>query len=868
MSENPTEQATGFKTFYCNDQIITSPNADLPAIFDCDAMGRIFSDPPFPGECRELRYSSNAYPWLGFVPKTLRWQGRLLGKLAYNKRTVRSLVEWRRHTHFFNDEIYEEWYQLEIALVHVANELIAFSGVALPLEWALFPLPSHYSYREGHLGLEKFVKSIMLARDAFVPLMSLCSFAIAMTREFRSKNPPWAHRLVDRGCHTSFVEELQDSQIADFSEDRIGVVIKDTWHFQPYTDRFLAAGVPVWLLWQTKTSFTHHRTKIYCPSNEDVATAKQNPHAYPTAPVVSSHLSTQALCASAGPQSFPPLPKLSRQLVGETFEGYFLRQDRIREEKLATETPDNRARRLNRERAQERHQLPGKGGPVVFIWEEVNGWLIRTKLDRKQVDDEWENFTDSQRKFNSINNEWDLAVQFAPQEEPQRDFDDEYDDYLHPMDISPIRGPAELPTTGDVSPVPPPSTAPPSVTPSSLALLPLPPANYVAVLANAYKPPVPITSLRGLEPLDLVVYNRYGFVWHDLKYDPDAVLKRPRSAPDWDSTRRVLCDKASRWCATVSQDPLSDFVDCFIHGRDIPASFWDVCAENGQYILGTGKKTKNTLRTVSYEGKKLYLIEIDPSAVNFNEDPAYEVLVEDPLTALECLRRKQLVNRREIVKHLITTGKSFMTRASTSQLPYPQSPSVKWNRPPGYRRPTWKPDMLDYKHYENHRNDFLLTPRSRAAVKYGGIVWRLSVQSIDPDYVAAGPSSEIFATSRAKYFDHDEARYWDDELIDEEIDIICGVYKIDTAQGSSHQTSDSSWWPKPNIWKGSGLDIGYWSPTCEIWYQIRLKAIHEGKATVRTASEWRKSLKLWKHTSVFIQAIRAQSAQAISDFYN
>ena len=121
-----------------------------------------------------------------------------------------------------------------------------------------------------------------------------------------------------------------------------------------------------------------------------------------------------------------------------------------------------------------------------------------------------------------------------------------------------------------------------------------------------------------------------------------------------------------------------------------------------------------------------------------------------------------------------------MTRSLTSQLPYPQARSVKWNHPPGYRRPTWKPDMLDYKHYENHRNDFLLTPHARAAVKYGGIIWRLSVQSIDPDYVTAGPSSEVLATSRAKYFDHDEARYWDDELIDEEINIICGVYKIDT----------------------------------------------------------------------------------------
>lgn len=127
-----------------------------------------------------------------------------------------------------------------------------------------------------------------------------------------------------------------------------------------------------------------------------------------------------------------------------------------------------------------------------------------------------------------------------------------------------------------------------------------------------------------------------------------------------------------------------------------------------------------------------------------------------------------------------------MTRSLTSQLPYPQAHSVDQNHPPGYRQPTWEPDMLDYKCYENHWNDFLLTPHARAAVKSGGIVQRLSVQSIDPNYVIAGPSNEVFATSRPKYFDGDEARYWDDELIDDEIDIICGVYKIDT--GMYHGT--------------------------------------------------------------------------------
>ncbi|KZP01974.1 hypothetical protein FIBSPDRAFT_771417, partial [Athelia psychrophila] len=69
-----------------------------------------------------------------------------------------------------------------------------------------------------------------------------------------------------------------------------------------------------------------------------------------------------------------------------------------------------------------------------------------------------------------------------------------------------------------------------------------------------------------------------------------------------------------------------------------------------------------------------------------------------------------------------------------------------------------------------------------------------------------------------KHFKGDTKSYWDDELKDEDIDTVCGVYKI---YSGCHETqvSQSSWWPKPNIWNGSGLDVGYWSPTCEVWYQ-------------------------------------------------
>ncbi|KZP05288.1 hypothetical protein FIBSPDRAFT_766062, partial [Athelia psychrophila] len=173
-------------------------------------MGKIFGDPPYPRECRDLRFFSNAYPWLAFTPTTPRYQGTLLGRLACSKNSLvpKGWVEFRRHTWFMEDRIYEGWQNLEVALAAITQELLHFSGVTLPRDWQWFPLPSKYGYQCGHFGKEKFLKSVLLARDAFVPLMAHCSFAIAMTREFRKENPPWARRLLDIGVRPSFVHEL------------------------------------------------------------------------------------------------------------------------------------------------------------------------------------------------------------------------------------------------------------------------------------------------------------------------------------------------------------------------------------------------------------------------------------------------------------------------------------------------------------------------------------------------------------------------------------------------------------------------------------------------------------------------------------
>lgn len=60
------------------------------------------------------------------------------------------------------------------------------------------------------------------------------------------------------------------------------------------------------------------------------------------------------------------------------------------------------------------------------------------------------------------------------------------------------------------------------------------------------------------------------------------------------------------------------------------------------------------------------------------------------------------------------------------------------------------------------------------------------------------------------------------------------------------QVAEMSWWPKPNAWEKSGLNVGYWSADCESWYQRRLETIRASQIQLRSGAEWKQALRLQK----------------------
>jgi hypothetical protein len=123
----------------------------------------------------------------------------------------------------------------------------------------------------------------------------------------------------------------------------------------------------------------------------------------------------------------------------------------------------------------------------------------------------------------------------------------------------------------------------------------------------------------------------------------------------------------------------------------------------------------------------------------------------------------------------------------------------------------------------------------------GGIVSRLTREAALYDQVWYGPSDDVLLEGICFWSGASSTpAYWDDRLTEDELNLVCGVYKVDTGkelqdmiaehvftlhsgQNDSSigrcQMTDISWWLKPATWEISGLNIWFWSRDCEGWYQ-------------------------------------------------
>lgn len=91
----------------------------------------------------------------------------------------------------------------------------------------------------------------------------------------------------------------------------------------------------------------------------------------------------------------------------------------------------------------------------------------------------------------------------------------------------------------------------------------------------------------------------------------------------------------------------------------------------------------------------------------------------------------------------------------------------------------YKPDVNDYLIYKHYCNSFFHSSRGRAAILAGGLIARLARDYVDMSEIYYGPSNDVTTDGKCYYHEHTMG-YWDDCLTEHEVDLICGVYRVDT----------------------------------------------------------------------------------------
>ncbi|KAJ7288024.1 hypothetical protein C8J57DRAFT_1047354 [Mycena rebaudengoi] len=178
----------------------------------------------------------------------------------------------------------------------------------------------------------------------------------------------------------------------------------------------------------------------------------------------------------------------------------------------------------------------------------------------------------------------------------------------------------------------------------------------------------------------------------------------------------------------------------------------------------------------------------------------------------------------------------------------------------GFRPAGFKPSKVDYAEYEQLRDQFLRSPRGRAARLAGGILGRLARDVVSDEEVCLGPSTEVLSTGVRLWDGTGPTTYWDDVLTEQEVDLICGVYEVATGKQKTH----ISWWPRPRAWLTSGIYTGWWSPDCERWYQRRLEAIGSDSAKPSPQTKWKSHIKFFQEARLVAQANETMAAEFLA----
>jgi hypothetical protein len=223
------------------------------------------------------------------------------------------------------------------------------------------------------------------------------------------------------------------------------------------------------------------------------------------------------------------------------------------------------------------------------------------------IEDSWGSFARSQWRYDGFYNEWDLSEHFNQ----SAIVNDEDDD----MVFRPVTPPPPPPY--------PPSPAPPQIFLNDISTMYRNNTNdspYHNEVSNRE------VQNAGQDPLAKLLHWRFGYCWDGhLAYEG-------LPATPWLDVQKTLTDTMGS-ISELQQPAISTLITHLTKGVTVPAALWDLNSANPS-ALRENLNLNLIVNLKSFNQTIFYFIR--SAAPPLPNDPSWHLVVEDPVTALEC----------------------------------------------------------------------------------------------------------------------------------------------------------------------------------------------------------------------------------------
>jgi len=208
------------------------------------------------------------------------------------------------------------------------------------------------------------------------------------------------------------------------------------------------------------------------------------------------------------------------------------------------------------------------------------------------------------------------------------------------------------------------------------------------------------------QTLDEIARCRYGI---QICNGPYTRLQLPEQM-DWEKAMRIMGEEDKQVQDKRLEEAIPDMLQWLINidqagAANPPASLWDLHPENHLYLF----RRRDAISTVTVKDTNqgtVYLIR--SNLLHSGNNTEWSLVLSNPATALECLRRRWGPHYSDIALQLLLRGCPFSTRIMGLQ------PTASYPRlhvtTLGYRPVGYVPHDCDYASYEALRDKFLQTP--------------------------------------------------------------------------------------------------------------------------------------------------------------